>query len=292
MTDAASARPSGRRLAVLGSPIAHSRSAVLHAAAYRVLGLDWTFEAIEVGAGGFAAFLDTVDDSWRGLAITMPLKREVMTYLDELDPVAQRAGAVNTVLFDRGRRFGFNTDVYGVTQAVTQLGVAEPRRAVLIGAGATAASVIVALADMGAGELHIVARSPERAAGAVTLAEGLGLATTASSSAVVDDGEVDVVVSTLPGGTVLGPAVLDIIAPAPLRETAPLLDVAYGARQSELIRAWARSGGTAADGLGMLLHQAVQQVRIFVGETVLPHEGAIVDAMRAALDGHRNKPAP
>ncbi|MBX3093271.1 MAG: shikimate dehydrogenase [Cryobacterium sp.] len=295
MTDAVSARPSGLRLAVLGSPISHSKSAVLHAAAYEVLGLDWRFEAIEVGEGEFAGFLDTVDDSWRGLAVTMPLKREVMGFLDEIDTVAQRAGAVNTVLFDHGRRFGFNTDVYGLTRAITQLGVAEPRRVLLLGAGATAASVTVAVAAMGATALHIVARSPDRAAGTASLAESLGLEVTVSGFEGVNDAPADVVVSTLPGGTRLGRPTLDAIAPSSLRATTPLLDVAYGAEPSELVRAWVESGGSAADGLGMLLHQAVQQVRVFVGGglgAALDEEPAIVEAMKAALEGHSHEPTP
>lgn len=292
MTDTASAKPAGLRLAVLGSPISHSKSALLHAAAYEVLGLDWRFEAIEVGEGELAGFLDTVDDSWRGLAITMPLKRAVMGHLDEIDAVAQRAGAVNTVLFDRGRRLGFNTDVYGVSQAITQLGVAEPHRVMLVGAGATAASVTVAVAGMGATELHIVARSPERTAGAVSLAEDLGLVTTVTGFDVINEGSTDVVVSTLPGGTVLGRQALDAIAPVTLRATTPLLDVAYGAEPSELVRVWIEAGGTAADGLGMLLHQAVQQVRVFVAgdlRATLDEEPAIVEAMKAALESRSRR---
>lgn len=305
MVEAAGALPPGMRLAVLGSPIAHSKSPVLHAAAYEVLGLDWRFEAVDVAEGELAGFLDTIDSAWRGLAITMPLKREVMGYLDEIDAVAQNAGAVNTVLFDDGRRFGFNTDVYGVTQAIIELGATEPRRVVLLGAGATAASVIVAVAGMGATELHVVARSPERAAGAASLAESVGLAPVVSGFDVAsterwDAVTADVVVSTLPGGTVLGRTVLDVVAPAALRETTPLLDVSYGAQPSELVSAWTESGGTAAGGLGMLLHQAVQQVRIFTGnrlgsglhDTVPFDEGRIIDAMKAALESHSRKPTP
>lgn len=276
----------GLRLAVLGSPIGHSKSPLLHAAAYSALGLDWVFDAIEVREGEAAGFLASLDRSWRGLAVTMPLKREIMQHLHEIDPLAERVGAVNTVLLDGDRRLGFNTDVYGVTRAVTELGVVAPRRVVLIGAGATAASVIVALAELGARELHIVARSPERAAGTLELASRVGLGTTVGGMDEVIEGEVDVVVSTLPGGTMLGTDVIDILAPASLRRAAPLLDVTYGPAASELESAWTAEGGMAANGLGMLLYQAVQQVRVFVGgsqSVALDDEAAVTAAMKAAL---------
>lgn len=104
---------SGSRLAVLGSPIAHSRSPRLHAAAYRALGLDWGFEAIKVGSGGLRGFFSALDASWRGFAVTMPLKREVFDHVDHVDEVARRAGAINTVVCGESERWGFNTDVFG-----------------------------------------------------------------------------------------------------------------------------------------------------------------------------------
>src|SRR6478752_1823922 len=103
MAEPLSARP-GARLAVLGSPIAHSKSPALHRAAYEVLGLDWEYDAIEVAEGGLATFLGGLDASWRGLSLTMPLKREVLPLLDELDELAAQSQLANTVLIDGGRR--------------------------------------------------------------------------------------------------------------------------------------------------------------------------------------------
>lgn len=271
------------RLAVLGSPIAHSKSPLLHGAAYEALGLDWGFERIEVTESGFGWFWAGLDESWRGFAVTMPLKRAVMGVLDSTDHVAQRARAVNTVLLDGGAH-GFNTDVYGIRMALTELGVPQPASAAVLGAGATAASVIVALAESGAERVQLVARSPERAETARTLAAGLGLAVAVTGFDEPIEAT-DAVVSTLPGGVTFPPAQLDALAPGRLRVRAPLLDIAYGA-SSDLVAAWHASGGSAADGLGMLLHQAVQQVRIFVtGDpgAALANEPAVVDAMRAAL---------
>ena len=299
VTDAAGARPPGMRLAVLGSPIAHSKSPALHAAAYSALGLDWNFRAVEVREGETARFFETLDASWRGLAVTMPLKREVMQHLDEIDAVAQRVGAVNTVLFDHGRRFGFNTDVYGVTRALGELGVTAPHRVVLIGAGATAASVVVAVAGMGARELLVVARAPERAAAVLLLAESVGLTASVAGLSDAIDGRADVVISTLPGGTTLGDETINAFAPASFRTTTPLFDVTYGPAHSELVNSWNAAGGTSANGLGMLLYQAVQQVRVFTGggpNAVLDDENAVIESMKSALDdaasGHTRSPAP
>src|SRR5690606_8099920 len=172
--DAVGAVSGGTRLAVLGSPVSHSRSPALHTAAYRVLALDWTFEAIDIASGGLGDFVDGLDDSWRGFAVTMPLKREVFDYVDEVSELARRAGAINTVVWGGERRRGLNTDVYGVECALVELDAVRPRSAVLLGAGATAASVIVALSNSGAQSLTIVARSAERARAARDLAETLG----------------------------------------------------------------------------------------------------------------------
>lgn len=283
MTSVAS--PARSRLAVLGSPISHSKSPLLHGAAYGALGLDWTFGRVELSEHEFARFWGGLDDSWRGFAVTMPLKRVVMGVLDFMDPVARRAGAVNTVLIGDGAH-GFNTDVYGIRMALGELGAARPASAAVLGAGATAASVIVALAESGAESVQVVARSPERAATVRELAAGLGLRAVVTGFGDALESGVDAVVSTLPGGLAFSGAELDALAPAELRARTPLLDIAYGA-PSDLVVGWEAAGGTAANGLGMLLHQAVQQVRIFVsGDPVeaLPNEAAVVAEMRAALD--------
>ncbi|HNP16406.1 MAG TPA: shikimate dehydrogenase, partial [Terrimesophilobacter sp.] len=101
------------RLAVLGSPIAHSKSPAIHLAAYRVLGLDWSYDAVEVASGDLGAFLNGCGSSWRGLSLTMPLKREIVPYLAEQDAVSRLVGAVNTVLVTEDGFAGFNTDVVG-----------------------------------------------------------------------------------------------------------------------------------------------------------------------------------
>jgi shikimate dehydrogenase len=272
-----------RRLAVLGSPIAHSKSPLLHRAAYDRLGLGWTYDAIEVDGAGLPAFLGGLDEHWRGLSLTMPLKQDVLPLVDELDRTARLTGAANTVLLDDdGRRRGFNTDVGGLVRALREAGCTRVDRVGLIGAGATAASAIVAVHELGATGIDVFARTPGRAAPLVELGAQLGLGVRPLAlDAAAHAADLDLVVSTVPGGTTL-----EHEASIALRTQALLFDVAYDPWPSRLAESWLAAGGAVADGLGMLLHQALLQVRVFVAgdpATPLPGEDDVLAAMRAAV---------
>jgi shikimate dehydrogenase len=276
-------RPDAARLAVLGSPIAHSKSPALHEAAYRVLGLDWEYSAIEVADGGLAVFLDGLDASWRGLSLTMPLKREVLPLLDERSALVEEVGAANTVLLEGGTRRGFNTDVAGIVGALADAGVTSLEYVQVLGAGATAASVLAASAQLGATRVLVSARDPEKARSLEPLAASLGVELTIRPIGMMDRSMIipSAVISTLPGGSVI-----DVPYPEPIRADAVLLDVAYEPWPSALAISWAEVGGTVVSGLDMLLHQAVAQVRVFVtGEETgeLAHEAEVVAAMRSAI---------
>ncbi|WP_350349785.1 shikimate dehydrogenase [Agromyces sp. G08B096] len=279
------ARRGVRRLAVLGSPISHSKSPALHAAAYRVLGLDWEYRAIEMDGAGLPAFMDGLDASWRGLSLTMPLKHDVVPLLGWRDRVAEVTGAVNTVLFaDGGRRLGFNTDVGGIVGALREADAGDVGRAMIIGAGATAASALAALAELGAHRVDVAVRTPDKAAALGAFGDRLGVEVRIAPDGLDllgRAGDADLVVSTLPGGTVL-----PVEASEVLRRSSTLFDVAYSPWPSRLAASWQVAGGRVVPGIGMLLHQAVLQVRIFVGgdpATPLPDEPAVIDAMRRAL---------
>jgi shikimate dehydrogenase len=275
--------PADRRLAVLGSPISHSKSPLLHRAAYHRLDLAWSYEAVEVDGPGLAPFLGGLDASWRGLSLTMPLKQDVLPLLDELDRTARLTGAANTVLLDDdGRRRGFNTDVGGLVRALREAGCARVERVAIIGAGATAASALVAVGELGASTVDVFARTPGRAAPLVELGAQLGVQVRpVALDALEQAGGIDLVVSTVPGGTTLPHE-----ASTALREEATLFDVAYDPWPSRLAASWLAAGGHAAGGLGMLLHQALLQVRVFVGgdaATPLRDEDDVLAAMRASL---------
>lgn len=281
-----------RRLAVLGSPIAHSQSPALHRAAYRVLGLNWQYDAVEVRAGELAAFLSGLGPDWRGLSLTMPLKQEVMPLLTGLDRMATVTKVANTVLFgqpgsgqtEAGPALtGFNTDVTGLVRALADAGFTRATHVTLLGAGATAASALLAAAELGAESVEVIVRTPSKAAPLVELGHSVGLVVTVANLTSLADPErqSDLVISTLPGGPVLAAEF-----PADLRSRAVLFDVSYSPWPSSLARSWASAGGTVCSGLGMLLHQALIQVRVFVsGDPFepLPREDEVLRAMRGAL---------
>lgn len=269
----------GTRLEVWGDPIAHSRSPQLHRAAYAVLGLDWSFERRRVPAEEFDRRLAALDASFRGLAVTMPGKERAFAAAVWRDRRAELTGAVNTLLCgtEDGPR-GWNTDVGGIVRALDEAGLGGARRLRILGAGATAASALVAAGELGADGVTVIARRPERAAGLVAIGDAIGLPVEVRS---FDDipGAADVTIATLPGGTVLSNAHADAAAAT----GGVLFDVAYSPWPSALARRW--PGRTIA-GHGMLLHQAVLQIRIFTTGDVdrpLPDEDAVVAAMRAAL---------
>ncbi|WP_354670420.1 shikimate dehydrogenase family protein [Microbacterium oryzae] len=274
------------RLEVWGDPIAHSRSPQLHGAAYRALGLDWAFERRRVDEGGFADALASLDARWRGLAVTMPLKAQAFRAAGRRCRRAELTGAVNTLSFGAsGERLsspdGHNTDVGGIVRALEELGIAAAATARIVGAGATAASALVALGEMGAERVEVVARRPEAVAPLAAIGERAGMVVVAAPFDA-PHAAVDLTVATLPGGTALPAAHGEALAAA----GGTLFDAAYAPWPSALAAAW--PAGAAHSGLGMLLHQAVLQVRVFVAgdvEAELPDEAAVVAAMRSALMG-------
>ncbi|MDY0829332.1 shikimate dehydrogenase [Microbacterium sp. BG28] len=273
----------GTRLAVWGDPIAHSRSPLLHAAAYNVLGVAWTYDRRRVDEAGFPSALSSLDASWRGLSLTMPLKPAGFQAAVEVDARARATGAVNTLLFERRGLRGYNTDVGGIVAALRELGVGEVPSARILGAGATATSALVALSEMGVGSVEILARRPEAANDLVARGAALGMHSTAGPLDARHHA-VDVTVATLPGDAALAPDVVSSLADA----GGVLMDVVYGTWPTSLSAAWTERGLTAASGLPMLLHQALRQVRVFVAgeqDQPLDDEARVLAAMRRALVG-------
>ena len=277
-------QPSPRSLAVIGSPIEHSLSPALHAAAYHRLGLDWRYGRNEVTPDGLAAYLGGLDERWRGLSVTMPLKEALVPLLDEHHEDVMLTGAANTVvLTDDGRRRGYNTDIAGVRTALGRAGVTAVRRAAVIGAGATARSIVVALARLGAREIDVLVRDETRAVALLDLAELLGV--DAAPRPLGDLARLvpahEVVAWTLPNGVPpLG------MVPEAVRRASTLLDVTYHPWPSALAQQWQNVDGAVVSGRDMLLHQAVRQVRLFVSGSnaePLPDEAGVESVMAAAL---------
>ncbi len=259
--------------AVLGSPVAHSLSPVLHNAAYRALGLDdWSYGMHEVREAELAAFVDGLGPEWAGLSLTMPLKRITLEVADEVDVLAAAVGAANTLVLTAGRRTAHNTDVIGIG---TTLG-AVMGRAVVLGAGGTAQSALAALSERGITDVEVLVRDLGRTAELRATADRLGiaprisdaLADRARASATLADA--DVVISTLPQGATDGLT--------PPGAGAVVLDVVYAPWPTPFAAAALAAGARVESGLEMLLQQGVAQVELMTG---LP--GPVAD-MRAALD--------
>jgi len=275
------------RCAVLGDPVEHSLSPALHRAAYAELGLDWTYEAVRVRAGGLAAFVDGLDADWRGLSLTMPLKREAVPLLTSQDEWTRVSGAANTVLLDEsGGLHGLNTDVPGAEAALAQVTDEQLREALVLGGGATAASVLLALAERGLERATLAVREPARA---VETVDVIGRHSRAPAVSVVPFAslatvKVDVVVSTVPASAQTE-GVLRAVRDVPV-----VFDVIYDPWPTPLAEQAAAQGHALAGGLDLLVWQAVDQVRAMTGRFDVP-----VAAMRRAGEvglAERRRSAP
>jgi shikimate dehydrogenase len=266
------------RLAVLGSPIAHSKSPSLHRAAYATLGLDWQYDAIDVTGEGLPEFIARLRPAWRGLSLTMPLKRDIVSLLDTRAPLVVQSGAANTVLIDDGLH-GFNTDVVGIVAALRDH-LHDRGTALILGGGATAGSALLAVAELGFSDVRILVRDLTKTAELATIAGSLAL--TVQFGTLGDAiGSPDLVVSTVPGQ-----ANLQIPFDQSVRRNAVLFDVAYEPWPSSLATQWFAAEGTVVAGIEMLAWQALAQVRIFVNgdpDAILDGEDAVWAAMRASV---------
>jgi shikimate dehydrogenase len=251
-----------RTAAVLGSPITHSLSPVLHRAAYTALGLDnWTYTAIECDEARLPALLASCDDQWAGLSLTMPLKRAVLPLLDRTEPLALEVGGANTVVFADGQRHGYNTDVPGMVAALAEAGVIAPPGATILGAGATACAALAALRATGLTAAVVQVRDQARAGDLLAAARRLGLAVDLRPFGTqVRDG--DLLISTVPAGA------SDFFAERtgdPRSRPSAVLDVVYSPWPTPLALAAAQSGIVVISGFDLLLHQAARQVELMTG---------------------------
>jgi shikimate dehydrogenase len=250
------------RCAVLGSPIAHSLSPAMHRAAYGKLGLDWTYEAIELVEADLELFLKSLGDDVRGLSVTAPLKRRLVELVEMADDPILRVA--NTVVVDDGNLRAHNTDVPGVVAALHETGIDSVGTARILGGGATASSVAYALSTMGVRHLEIVVRDPSRAADAVDVAEsaGLSVAVHTIDEPLLD--KVDLLVSTVPG-EVIGSRSHELV-----ESSRAVFDVIYDPWPTPLMKAADAADLPAVSGLDLLAHQAALQVALMTGDEVSP----------------------
>ncbi len=268
---------SPRRAAVLGSPISHSRSPVLHRAAYRALGLQhWQYTAHECERDQLAGFVGTLDSSWAGLSLTMPLKRVALEVADRVSPEAAAIGAANTLVMRGQEAVAANTDAVGMVDALGEAGLTSVESAVVIGAGGTAQAALGALAALAGNpqtSIALAVREPSRAGAAERTAQQLGVDVQVYRLEQLPEllRSADLVISTVP------PEAGVALAPLPWRAGAVFFDVIYHPWPTPPARAAADAGCAVISGAQLLLHQAAHQVGLMTG--MRPP----VEAMRKAL---------
>jgi shikimate dehydrogenase len=263
-----------RRAAVLGSPIRHSLSPVLHGAAYQALDLHgWHYDAIECDEAALPALVGGMGPEWAGLSLTMPLKRVVMTVADEVSPLAEAVGAANTLVFSpAGGKRADNTDVAGLVSALREAGLAGVEQAVILGAGGTAQAALAAVRELGDPSPTVLVRNLARTGELRETAERLGMRPAISGGLFTEPlPAADLVISTLPGGAA------DPLSATRWKPDTTVLDVVYAPWPTSFAGSARAAGCPVVSGLTMLLYQAAAQVELMTG-----HPGP-VEAMRAAL---------
>jgi len=260
-----------RWAAVLGSPVEHTLSPVLHRAAYAELGLTgWTYRAIECTEADLAGLLATADPGLAGFSCTMPLKRRLLELAASVSPQAEAIGAGNTLLPTPDGWHADNTDWLGIRQALAERDVPAAGEVVLLGAGGTAQAALAAVGP--AARVTVLVREPARAGALRASAERLGVPVrVARLDQPAPIRAADLVLSTLP------PGAADALAEVGWRPGQVVLDVVYRPWPTRLAQAADRAGAVTVSGASVLLFQAARQVELMTGSA------APVAAMRAAL---------
>ena len=246
---------------MLGDPVAHSLSPALHRAAYAELGLDWEYDAHRVPAGGLESFLTALGPEWRGLSLTMPLKREALAAADEVTDRARLAGAVNTLVIDDGSRVGDNTDLPGAVAAIRERTTVPLASAVVLGGGATATSIGLALVELGVTSIELLVRDASRAQETVdALRSHPGAVDVRTAELGLGDPvAADIVVSTIPASAQAD----DLVAHT--ADVPVVFEALYDPWPTPLAAAAQASGRTLVGGLDLLVHQAALQLELFTG---------------------------
>lgn len=269
-----------RRLAALiGSPIEHSLSPVIHQAAFDAAGADWCYVAFEVASGHGAASVEAMRVlGIGGLSVTMPHKQAVADAVDRLDPAAAALRSVNTVSWDGDELVGSSTDGAGFVASLTEIGIdVAGARVVVLGAGGAARSVVDALGRAEAAQIVVVNRTTDRAVLAAGLAEMALVGVeddVAAADIVVNATSIGMGVRPEDAGAADLPCAVHLLNPEQV-----VVDLVYHPLRTAWLRGADAMGARTVDGLGMLLHQAALQQQVWTGRQ--PDVGV----MRLAAEG-------
>lgn len=253
------------KLTVVGSPIGHSLSPVLHEAAYRMLGLDFGYDRNEVAKGQLAEFVGK--GSYKGLSVTMPLKQEAFSLSTIRSEAARLTQVVNSLVFSHGKWIGDNTDVFGLSKVIASIDNLD--RIHLIGSGATTRSALLAISLTSPLSLvSVSARNPEALSDVIEFADSLGLNAEARDLDPDDTSGIPLLMSLIPSGAMT--EFWSALADSEIERKGKFFDVSYQPWPSESAKAWGIDN--CISGLEMLIWQAVAQVRFFT-----QHLGIAVD---------------
>jgi shikimate dehydrogenase len=252
---------------VVGRPIGHSLSPLLHAAAFDALGLPWMSTRFDAGRGQGAEIVSSMRAlGVRGLSVTMPLKAEMASLADRLDEQARLLESVNCLSVEDGIVVGYSTDGGGLLDAIAHGSgrSVEDARVLVAGSGGAARSVVAAIGAAGALEVSVVARRDEAARSVAALAGSVGRAGDPTDASLAD-----IVIDATPVGMAGTPQTkeLPLIDPALLHDGQLAIDLVYEPRETPWLDAARRNGASTMGGLGMLVHQAARQISIWTGES-------------------------
>lgn len=262
------------KAAVLGKPITHSLSPVLHNAGYLAQNLQNTYERHDVDELGLANFVQHLDSQWMGLSLTMPLKVAAFDVAEVLTPLVEISGSINTLVLGE-KIVGYNTDIYGIVQACKESGVSNAQTCTIIGSGATARSAIVAAREMGVEHIELLARNSQAISQCDSIANELGITFIAPALSESKWQNSDIVINTTPAN------VADDLLPNVAAVTGLLLDVIYHPWPTRIAARWQEAGGAICPGYLMLLHQGAAQYELFTGlqAPIVPMRSALMEAL-------------
>lgn len=270
-----------KRCGLIGNPVDHSLSPVMQAVAFRETGIESTYELWRADDADVPALVAGLRaPEMLGANVTVPHKQRVMPEIDEISETARRIGAVNTIINDEGHLRGDNTDAYGFAETVrgTGMSVSPDHRALVLGAGGAARAAIVALEELGFGEIGIANRTPERAeALAAELDRDGALTAVAWGDLETVLPGVDLLVNATSLGWHAGELPLDIARLGLLPARATVVDLTY--RDTDMLTFARRRGHPAVDGLDMLIHQGARAFTLWTG--VEPPVDLMREAVRA-----------
>jgi shikimate dehydrogenase len=274
------------KLAVVGSPIEHSKSPLIHAAAYAVLGKSFEYSKIRIEKNHLRQFVETLDADWVGLSVTAPLKVEALRLAITADETAALTNAANTLLRNSDGWLAFNTDVFGIQKAINAANVPTPNLISILGSGATAISAVLAAhRSFAKAKIQLAARNADAIKDVRDFGKLIGVKNIAIVSQSKALSSSDLVLSTLPSG-VLDDSIQRLSNSWLKKPHGVLFDVAYQPWPSQAAQLWARNNLQVISGIEMLLWQALAQVRIFTeGDPNVEvfNEPAVMLAMRNAL---------